>query len=683
MRDPIQADDPPVGHRASILLVDDQPANLLALAAVLEPLGQDVVHASSGEDALRHLLHRDFAVVLLDVQMQGLDGFATAQLIRGRERSRHTPIIFLTAFESAEFSATKAYSLGAVDYLLKPLVPEILRGKVAGFVELFQKTEEIKRQGEMLRRMQQKVFERQLATEALRRSEEHFRAMADSAPVLLWLADQQGQATFFSKPWLEFTGRPAEQELGEGWTAGVHPDDREACVQAHRSGLWAHEPFRVEYRLRRADGVYRWVLDIGVPRFNPDGGFAGYIGSAVDITERRCAEEGLRKAARDKDRYLVTLAHELRNPLSPILTSLGLLEQAAPTGPARDQALQRIRRQVRHLARLVDDLLDVSRITLGKVPLRAERVDLARLVRLTAEDRRPALEQSGLSLVVESPETPVWVRGDETRLVQVVDNLLDNAVKFTDRGGRVDIQLNVDGRAGEAVVQVRDTGIGLGPEIREHLFDVFSQEDRSLDRTRGGLGLGLAVVKGLVERHGGRVLAESAGTGQGTVFTIRLPAEREPAAFTEPPSPRNSANGAGGPRRRVLVVEDNKDAAESLSVLLELMGHEVKIAHSGPTGVEAGVAWRPEVVISDIGLPGFDGFEVARRLRSVSGLGGALLIALTGYGRDEDRRQSVQSGFDFHLVKPADPADLRRILAGKGPRSLQEAGTNAPGARGT
>jgi PAS domain S-box-containing protein len=673
MREPTHADDPADGPRVSILLVDDQPANLTALDAVLEPLGQDLVHAASGEAALRHLLQRDFAVVLLDVQMQGLDGFTTAQFVRGRERSRHTPIIFLTAFESPQFTAAKAYSLGAVDYLLKPIVPEILRAKVAGFVELFRKTEEVKRQAEMLRRLQQQEFERQLATEALRRSEEHFRLMADSAPVLLWLADTQGRCTFFSKPWLEFTGRALEQELGEGWADGVHPDEREGCRATFRAALGGRKPFRTEYRLRRADGRYRWVLATGVPRQAPGGAFAGYIGSAIDITERRDAEEALRKAARDKDQYLATLAHELRNPLSPILTSLGLLEQAG-SGPTRDQALQRIRRQVRHLARLVDDLLDVSRITLGKVPLRPERVDLARLVRVAAEDRRPALEQAGLSLGVEAPITPVWVRGDETRLAQVVNNLLDNAVKFTDRGGRVEVRLAVDAAGGEAAVHVSDTGIGLGPEIREHLFDVFSQGDHSLDRTRGGLGLGLAVVKGLVERHGGRVRADSAGPGRGAAFTVFLPAESEPAAFTEAPSPRNSANGAGGPRRRVLVVEDNKDSAESLSVLLELMGHEVRVAHAGPEGVEAGAAWRPEVVISDIGLPGFDGYEVARRLRAVPGLAGALLIALTGYGRDEDRRQSAEAGFDHHLVKPADPADLRRILAGKAPRPRAGAG---------
>jgi PAS domain S-box-containing protein len=656
MPEPTSGAAPPAGPRVNILLVDDQPANLLALAATLEPLGQNLVRAASGEAALRHLLHEDFAVVLLDVQMHGLDGFETAQLIRGRDRSRRTPIIFLTAHESERFPAAKAYGLGAVDYLIKPVAPEVLRAKVAGFVELFQKTEEVKRQAEELRRLQQKEFERQLAEEALRQSEERFRLMADSAPVLLWLAGPDGRATFFNRPWLEFTGRPLAREVGDGWLDGLHPDDRERCRDVRRAAREARGPFRTEYRLRRADGAYRWVLETGAPHAGPDGSFAGHVGSALDITERREAEEVLRQAARDKDQYLATLAHELRNPLSPVLTSLTLLESPGTPPDARDGALQRIRRQIRHMARLLDELLDVSRLTRGKLTLRRERLDLARLARTAAEDRRAALEQAGLALAVETPQTPVWVTGDETRLAQVVSNLLDNAAKFTDRGGRVSLRLAAEGP--EAVLRVADTGIGLAPELAPHVFDVFTQADRSLERSRGGLGLGLAVVKGLAERHGGRVEAHSDGPGRGSTFTVRLPLEEEPAALAEGDAP----GPAGGARRRVLVVEDNRDAAESLSMFLQLMGHEVRVAGTGPDGVAAAAAWRPDAVVSDIGLPGFDGYEVARRLRAGPARGDVLLIAVTGYGRDEDRRQSHEAGFDYHLTKPADPADIRRIL---------------------
>jgi PAS domain S-box-containing protein len=773
--------------KANILLVDDQPANLHALEAVLETLGENLVKAQSGAEALRLLLQQDFAVILLDVQMRDLDGFETAKLIRGRDRSRHTPIIFLTAHDSPDFTPVKAYTLGAVDYLVKPLVPVILRAKVAGFVELFHK-------GERLRQLERREYERRLADEALRRSEEHFRLMADSAPVLLWLADPAARCTFVNRPWLEFTGRTLGQELGGGWAESVHPDDRPRWLETYLAGARARRGFRREYRLRRADGEYRWMLSTATPRFGPDGGFAGCVGSVIDITERRQAEEALREsrerldlvlrstrvglwycdlpfdrmewnadckehfglppdaavtidtfyermhpddrertraaiersiaervpydvehrtvapdgrvrwvralgqasyaadgrplhfdgitvettdrkqlegelrqrveqlaaADRAKDEFLTMLAHELRNPLAPILTGLHIAREAADAD-TRAQALAAAERQTRHLARLVDDLLDVSRITRGKVEIRGEVLDLARLVRTAAEDRRPVLEQHGLALAVEAPGAPVWVSGDPTRLVQVLNNLLDNAAKFTDAGGRVDVRLAV--APPEAVVTVRDTGIGIGPEMLPRLFDVFAQADRSLERTRGGLGLGLSVVKGLVALHGGRVEAASAGPGRGAELTVRLPLAREPAA----PAPAVAGAGAGphGPRLRVVIVEDSPDSADSLRLLLEVQGHEVRVAHSGPEGVELALAWRPDIVVSDIGLPGLSGFEVARQLRGQPGLEKTLLVALSGYGGEEECRRGREAGFDHYLIKPADPADLRRLLTSR------------------
>jgi PAS domain S-box-containing protein len=773
--------------KANILLVDDQPANLHALEAVLEDLGENLVKAQSGAEALRLLLQQDFAVILLDVQMRDLDGFETAKLIRGRDRSRHTPIIFLTAHDSPDFTPVKAYTLGAVDYLLKPLVPVILRAKVAGFVELFHK-------GERLRQLERREYERRLADEALRRSEEHFRLMADSAPVLLWLADPEARCTFVNRPWLEFTGRTLEQELGGGWAESVHPEDRPRWLEIYRTGARERRGFRREYRLRRADGEYRWMFGTATPRVASDGRFAGCVGSVIDISERRQAEEALREsrerldlvlrstrvglwycnlpfdrlewnsrckahfglppdaavtidtfyeclhpddrertraaiersiaervpydveyrtvapdgqvrwvralgqatyaadgrplhfdgitvettdrkeleeelrqrveqlaaADRAKDEFLTMLAHELRNPLAPILTGLHVARQASDAD-MRDQVLAAAERQTRHLARLMDDLLDVSRITRGKVEIRGEVLDLARLVRTAAEDRRPVLEQHGLALAVEAPAAPVWVSGDPTRLVQVVNNLLDNAAKFTDPGGRVDVRLAVAGAPPEAVVTVRDTGIGIDPEMLPRLFDVFAQADRSLERTRGGLGLGLSVVKGLVTLHGGRVEAASAGPGRGAELTVRLPLARGLAA---PAAPAPAA-APPGPRLRVVIVEDSPDSADSLRLLLEVQGHEVRVAHSGPEGVELALAWRPDIVVSDIGLPGLSGFEVARQLRGQPGLEKTLLVALTGYGGEEECRLGREAGFDHYLVKPADPADLRRVLTSR------------------
>jgi CheY-like chemotaxis protein/two-component sensor histidine kinase len=317
-----------------------------------------------------------------------------------------------------------------------------------------------------------------------------------------------------------------------------------------------------------------------------------------------------------------------------------------------------LERQVRHLARLVDDLLDVSRISRGKVQLRTERLDLARHARTAAEDRRPVLERAGLVLAVETPETPVWVSGDPTRLAQIVNNLLDNSAKFSDGGGNVTVRVAADPDQRRAILSVRDEGVGIEPQMLPRLFDVFAQADRSLDRSRGGLGLGLALVKGLTELHGGGARAFSEGPGRGAELVVWLPLAEEPA----PVAPPTGKPDVSAERRRVLVVEDSKDAAEALRVLLELHGHEVRVAHTGPQGVEAAKGWRPDVVLCDIGLPGLDGYGVARELRRHPTTARARLLALTGYGQEEDKRRSREAGFDHHLVKPADPEELQRLL---------------------
>jgi len=378
-----------------------------------------------------------------------------------------------------------------------------------------------------------------------------------------------------------------------------------------------------------------------------------------ELAESRRVERSLQEVNRHKDEFLSMLAHELRNPLAPLLTSLQILRQAGADAAIRAEVIERMERQTRHLSRLVDELLDVSRIERGKIQLRPERLDLARLVRTTAEDERARLEQAALTLQVDTPETPVWVQGDPTRLRQTLANILDNCTKFCERGGRVSVRLGRDEAHGRAAVAITDTGIGIAPEMLPRLFAPMSQADRSLDRARGGLGLGLAVSKGLIELHGGQVEAASDGPGRGATFTIRLPLEREPEALTT----LLVGPVATGRRHRVLVIEDNRDAADSMCTLLGLLGHEVRAAHNGPEGVQAAAAWLPDVVVSDIGLPGFDGYEVARRIRRLPGMEAALLVALTGYGSEEDRKRSRAAGFDHHLVKPADPADLQRVLA--------------------
>jgi signal transduction histidine kinase len=527
----------PEQPKANILLVDDQPANLTALEAILADLGQNLVRACSGDDALRHLLREDFAAILLDIQMQGLDGFETARLIRSRKKSRHTPILFVTAHDDNRLRPEEAYALGAVDYLVKPLVPVILRAKVAGFVELFRKTEEVKRQAEQLRRMERQEFE---------------------------------------------------------------------------------------------------------------------------LARERAAQDELRRSSRAKDAWIAMLAHELRNPLAPIRTALHVLRLAAGDRARVEKAAGMMERQVAHLATLIDDLLDVSRINLGRVRLRRERLDLATLARTTAEDRRPTVEEAGLTLAVEVPPTPVWVSGDATRLVQVLNNLLDNAVKYTDRGGSISVRVATEAAQGQAVLRVSDTGMGIGPDLLPRVFEPLSQAERGLDRSGGGLGLGLSVVKGLVELHGGTVEASSPGPGRGAEFVVRLPVHGEPAALSSS-SPTGKPTGR---LLRVLIIEDNQPAADSLRVLLELLGHEVRVASTGPEGLAVARSWLPEVVLCDIGLPGgLDGYAVAAALRRDPATAKARLIAITGYGSDQDRERARQAGFDHHLTKPAEPEVLLRLLA--------------------
>jgi signal transduction histidine kinase len=369
--------------------------------------------------------------------------------------------------------------------------------------------------------------------------------------------------------------------------------------------------------------------------------------------------ERLSDANRRKDEFLSILAHELRNPLAPIMTGLHLMNMADRDDEQRRRAHDMMQRQVRHMAHLVDDLLDVARLTRGQITLRRERLDFARLVSQCAEDHRRLFDRARTPLTVQVPHTPVWVNGDSTRLSQVVVNLLDNAAKFTPPGGEVNVRLTSDARTGEALLTVTDTGIGIDAAVLPTLFQTFAQADASLDRSRGGLGLGLAVARGLLELHSGHIEARSSGSGTGSVFTVRLPLAGEPAALRD----RRTTPSRISRSVRVLVVEDNRDAAESVQMLLEAHGYEVFVAFTGPDGVEAARAHRPNVVLCDIGLPGLDGFEVAGKLRSDPATARITLIAVTGYGQDADRQRSAAAGFDLHLVKPVDPGRLLNELA--------------------
>ncbi|HSF41273.1 MAG TPA: PAS domain-containing protein, partial [Thermoanaerobaculia bacterium] len=424
----------------------------------------------------------------------------------------------------------------------------------------------------------------------------------------------------------------------------------------------------------RKDGTPIDIFLTLSPVRDASGRIVGVSGIDRDVSERKRVREALQEseaklrerteqlieADHRKDEFLAMLGHELRNPLAPIRNCLHLLELPQTTSEQAERARATIERQVLHLTRLVDDLLDISRISRGKILIRHERTDLTEVVRATAEDQRHGLEEQGIELVLDLPDRPVGILGDPTRLSQTVGNVLHNAGKFTDAGGRVAVSLRVEPETGTAVVSVEDTGIGMEPELLPSIFEPFSQADRGPDRSRGGLGLGLALVRALVEMHGGTVSAASDGPGRGSELRIRLPLAGEAEAADPEPqvaSPRNARP------RRCLVIEDNADAAESMALLLELSGHEVAVAHDGVQGLERARELRPEVVLCDIGLPGeLDGYGVARAFRADPDLAAACLIALTGYGQEEDRRRALEAGFNAHLTKPADLDALKRLV---------------------
>jgi PAS domain S-box-containing protein len=492
----------------------------------------------------------------------------------------------------------------------------------------------------------------------LRASEARFRSLADNAPVLIWMTGLRNEAVYFNKPWLDFTGRSLEDELGSGWIESIHPDDRRSCVDTFERAFARRESLTMHFRLRRHDGAYRWILDNGVPYLAADGAFAGYVGSCVDITPRKLAEEELEQADRRKDEFLAMLGHELRNPLAPIGVAVEIMRKLASGDESITWAREVIARQLRQLTRLVDDLLDVSRITRGKITLLLAPLELRGVVAQAVETSRPLIESGSHQLTVHVPSDPVWVRGDAVRLGQVLSNLLNNAAKYTPDGGR--IELTVERRDSQVILTVADNGLGLPAEMLERAFDLFWQLEAG-EHAQRGLGIGLTLVKRLVELHGGDVEARSAGRGRGSEFIVRLPALEvggEPASVATPDTTRPPLI-----RRRILVVDDNVDAAEALSRILQLQDQEVCVAHDGHAALQMADATRPEIVFLDLDLPRMNGLEVARRLRAVRPGRPLLLVATTGFGQEEDRRRTAEAGFDHHLVKPIDPQALQSLLA--------------------
>lgn len=639
---------------------------------------------------------------------------------------------------------------------------------------------------------------RKQAESQLRESEARFRLMADAAPVLIWVSDAKKRGIYFNQRWLEFTGRSLEDELGEGWLANIHPEDRERAVAICGEAFQRREPFQMEFRMRRADGEYRWILNHGVPRFTEQGELTGYVGTCTDLTERReaekalqeneqrlqavleilplplyiadakgrleltnlaadalwgqarlsesletysddyhalwphtgkrveshewgmaralaqgehvtaeemellCpngqrrmilnyarpirnaegqiaggvavnvditdlkrAEEKLREADRRKDEFLATLAHELRNPLAPIRTGLELLKTLKDNPAELEDIRSTMERQTDQLIRLVNDLLDISRITQGKFEIRKRRVNLADVLQSALEASLPFVEEAGHTLTANLPDQPIHLDADSHRLTQVFSNLLSNAAKYTPEGGR--IWLSVACQKDEVLVSVKDNGVGIPAEKQESIFEMFAQIEHPIEKLYTGLGIGLTLAKSLVDMHEGTIEVSSDGPSQGSEFRVRLPIliEQPPAEQTLVSSKAES----GGNKQRVLVVDDNKAAADMLSLVVRNLGNDVRTAYDGLQALEVAAEFQPNIVLMDLGMPKMNGYEAASRIRQAPWGKTLVLVALTGWGQDEDKRRTREAGFDQHLVKPADPTALLQVLSEAAQRS--------------
>ncbi|MGQ0766090.1 MAG: hybrid sensor histidine kinase/response regulator [Gemmatimonadota bacterium] len=505
------------------------------------------------------------------------------------------------------------------------------------------------------------ITERKEAEEAISQSEERHRSLVSVLTDVPWTTDAAGAFVTKQEAWSRYTGQTWEMLRGFGWADVIHPDDRQNVAALWKTARETGRVYNSTGRLwHAATREYRYFEARAIPLLDEDGALREWVGTCTDVHERVLAEQALREANERKDEFLALLAHELRNPLAPVRNAVQLLHLRGPAVPELEWARGVIDRQMQQMTRLIDDLLDVSRISKGKIELRRERADLATIIHGAVESSRPLIDQYGHDLTLTLPAPPVYLDADLTRLAQVFSNLLNNAAKYTDTGGR--ISLVAERQGSEVTITVTDTGIGIAPEMLSRVFEMFTQADLSVGKSRGGLGVGLTLVKRLVEMHGGRVEARSKGLGLGSQFVVFLPVAQELAQ--QPPAPGGELPGR--PQRasqRVLVVDDNRDSADSLSMLLSTMGNEVQTGYDGLDAVRLAGEFRPDIALLDIGLPGMSGYEAARAIRGEPWGRNMVLVAVTGWGQESDQRRSKEAGFDHHLVKPVPPAVLIEMVA--------------------
>ncbi|HYO10132.1 MAG TPA: response regulator [Tepidisphaeraceae bacterium] len=697
-----------MSDKVNILIVDDKPEKLLSLEAVLEELGQTIVRAYSGREALRALLNQEFAVILLDVNMPGMDGFETAALIRQRKTTEHVPIIFITAFGDDTHSSL-GYSLGAVDYIQTPVMPEVLKTKVAVFVDLARKNDQVRRQADSLRRRAvqlQKLAAASVAISAAVSIDRMLQIVAESArdiigahqAIMLCLADPySGQrpsrtqaATSFSEKYAAW--RQRKLDLAPVTTTLV-AQSRSATRMTQKE-LHDHPDWEIVRKLE-IPPIEGGIL--AAPLGGRDGNNLGIIYlcdryegdgfshddeavlvqlaqmASISIENTLYAEE--RETNRIKDEFLSTLSHELRTPLNAILGWTQLLRMG-DLDPETGHAIEVIERNARAQAKLVEDLLDVSRVTNGKLRLTTRAVDLRRVTQSAIEAVRPTAEARQVALHLACEHDTYPMTGDGDRLQQVAWNLLSNAVKFTPAGGRVDVRLERVGGALRLVVA--DTGQGIPANFLPYVFDRFRQADATSTRSHGGLGIGLTIVRRIVELHGGSVRAESGGEGRGATFTVTLPGANVLSGEVPPPQVPAAREDAAHEADRfdlagthVLVVDDEADAREVIAEILRRSNATVTAAGSVADALAIITQVKPDLVLSDIAMPDRDGYDLIRSLREMpASVGGEIpAVALTAYAREEDRIRCVSAGFHAHLSKPVAPAELVATVAHLCPRS--------------
>jgi signal transduction histidine kinase/DNA-binding response OmpR family regulator len=682
-------------EKVKILIVDDLPEKLMVYQTILEEMEQDIFAVTSGNDALKLLLKHEFAVILLDVNMPGMDGFEIANLIGKRKKSAHTPIIFLTAFTD-EVCAAQGYASGAVDYLPTPVIPDVLRAKVRVFIELFQ----MRRQAAM--QAQERAM-RAAAEESVKRSE----FIGNASKILAGAHKREDIVHSLLQipvPYLSetsivwFSGSDTYPESMK-WTSRIYCDFNYEPPPLSRQDIpWIDEaipkvmasrqveiildiptmPFRLKEENTHAFELIKCAILLPILirdqiygililtrkhdeiKFQPN-----EISLAIDFVSRTSIAlenvlliEKIQEADRRKDEFMGMLAHELRNPLGPVSNAIQLLKMM-PKDSDFSHIYSIIDRQVGHMSRLIDDLLDATRLACGKVFLRKETCNLNKIIYQTVEDYQSIFQAKDISLEVDICQESLQLEADPTRLIQSIGNLLHNAHKFTHTGGTVSISLNYE-QGGSGVIKISDNGIGIDKKIMPYVFDVFRQAEQGLDRAQGGLGLGLTLVKGLVELHDGTVSVGAGHDERGTEFTIRLPVKVGHNVLVNlgEEAINNDFN-----KYKILVIEDNKDAAESSKLLLALEGHDVKTANTGINGLAIAKSFQPQVILCDVGLPGMDGYQVAKSLRDDPELQDTYIIALTGYGRAEDQKRSRDAGFCMHLTKPIDYNKLHNVLA--------------------